>query len=109
MPETVWGRSEQDFEWPIVDHDILIAVTDGLKGMGEALAAVYPATLQTCIVHLIRNSPDYANWKDRRALAAAIKPICTATSAEHAEVGRNVRSRGQHRPTATGAAGTKTA
>ncbi|MFZ4748559.1 MAG: IS256 family transposase, partial [Sphingomonas sp.] len=41
--------------------DILIAVTDGLKGMGEALGAVFPATtLQTCIVHLIRNSLDYA-------------------------------------------------
>jgi transposase-like protein len=52
--------------------DILIAVTDGLKGMSEALGAVYPATtLQTCIVHLIRNSLDYANWKERRALAAA--------------------------------------
>jgi len=51
--------------------DILIAVTDGLKGMSEALAVVYPATtLQTCIVHLIRNSLDYASWKDRRALAA---------------------------------------
>ena len=40
-------------------HDILIAVTDGLKGMPEALGAVFPATtLQTCIVHLIRNSLD---------------------------------------------------
>jgi transposase-like protein len=67
-------------------HDILIAVTDGLKGMSEALAVVYPATtLQTCIVHLIRNSLDYASWKDRRALAAAIKPIYTAASAESAE------------------------
>ena len=66
--------------------DILIAVTDGLKGMAEALAVVYPATtLQTCIVHLIRNSLDYASWKDRRALAAAIKPIYTAASAEAAE------------------------
>ena len=56
--------------------DILIAVTDGLKGMPEALAAAFPATtLQTCIVHLIRNSLDYASWKDRKALAAAIKPI----------------------------------
>ena len=65
--------------------DILIAVTDGLKGMPEALAAVFPATtLQTCIVHLIRNSLDYASWKDRKALAAAIKPIYTATSAEAA-------------------------
>jgi putative transposase len=66
--------------------DILIAVTDGLKGMAEALAVVYPATtLQTCIVHLIRNSLDYASWKDRKALAAAIKPIYTAASAESAE------------------------
>jgi transposase-like protein len=66
--------------------DILIAVTDGLKGMPEALATVFPATtLQTCIVHLIRNSLDYASWKDRKALAAAIKPIYTAASAEAAE------------------------
>ena len=65
--------------------DILIAVTDGLKGMPEALAAAFPATtLQTCIVHLIRNSLDYASWKDRKALAAAIKPIYTAPSAEAA-------------------------
>ena len=64
-------------------NDILIAVTDGLKGMAEALAVVYPATtLQTCIVHLIRNSLDFASWKDRKALAAAIKPIYTASSAE---------------------------
>ena len=65
--------------------DILIAVTDGLKGMAEALGAVFPATtLQTCIVHLIRNSLDYASWKDRRALAAALKAIYTAPSAEAA-------------------------
>ena len=68
-------------------NDILIAVTDGLKGMPEALAAVYPATtLQTCIVHLIRNSLDYASWKDRKLLTAAIRPIYTATSAEAAQV-----------------------
>jgi len=67
-------------------QDILIAVTDGLKGMPEALGAVFPATtLQTCIVHLIRNSLDFASWKDRKALAAAIKPIYTAVSAEAAE------------------------
>jgi len=65
--------------------DVLIAVTDGLKGIGEALAAVFPATtLQTCIVHLIRNSLDFASWKDRKALAAALKPIYTAPSAEAA-------------------------
>ena len=67
-------------------NDILIAVTDGLKGMPEALGAVFPATtLQTCIVHLIRNSLDYASWKDRKVLAAAIKPIYTAASAEAAQ------------------------
>jgi len=66
--------------------DILIAVTDGLKGMQEALAAVFPATtLQTCIVHLIRNSLDYASWKDRKALAAALRPIYTAATAEMAQ------------------------
>ena len=71
-------------------QDILIAVTDGLKGMPEALGAVFPATtLQTCIVHLIRNSLDFASWKDRKALAAAIKPIYTAVSAEAAEAELN--------------------
>ena len=66
-------------------QDILIAVTDGLKGMSEALAAAYPATtLQTCIVHLIRNSLDFANWKERKPLAAALRPIYTAASADAA-------------------------
>lgn len=66
-------------------QDILIAVTDGLKGMSEALAAVYPATtLQTCIVHLLRHSLDFANWKERRPLAAALRPVYTAASAETA-------------------------
>ncbi len=66
--------------------DILIAVTDGLKGMPEALGAVFPATtLQTCIVHLIRNSLDYASWKERKLLAAAIRPIYTAANAEAAQ------------------------
>jgi putative transposase len=75
--------------------DILIAVTDGLKGMPEALAAVFPATtLQTCIVHLIRNSLDYASWKDRKLLAAAIRPIYTAPSAEAAEAELDAFERG---------------
>jgi putative transposase len=67
-------------------QDILIAVTDGLAGMEEALAVVYrETTLQTCIVHLIRNSLSYAGWKDRKELAAALKPIYTAVCAESAE------------------------
>jgi putative transposase len=66
-------------------QDILIAVTDGLKGMSEALAAIYPATtLQTCLVHLLRNSLEFANWKERTPLAAALRPIYTAASADAA-------------------------
>ena len=66
-------------------QDILIAVTDGLKGMSEALAAIYPATtLQTCIVHLIRHSLEFANWKERKPLAMALRPIYAAASAEAA-------------------------
>ena len=54
--------------------------------MPESLVAVFPSiTLQTCIVHLIRNSLDYASWKDREALTAAIRPIYTAVSAEAAQ------------------------
>jgi transposase-like protein len=65
--------------------DILIAVTDGLKGMSEALAIAYPSTtLQTCLVHLIRNSLDLAGWQDRKLLALALRTIYTAASAEAA-------------------------
>ncbi|MBL0395311.1 IS256 family transposase [Ramlibacter monticola] len=75
--------------------DILIAVTDGLKGMPEALSTVFPATtLQTCIVHLIRNSLDYAGWKERKTLAAAIRPIYTAASADAAETELDAFERG---------------
>jgi len=87
--------------------DILIAVTDGLKGIGEALSAVFPATtLQTCIVHLIRNSLDYASWKDRKLLAAALRPVYTAASAETAEQALNDFEHGawgQRYPTVTAA------
>lgn len=75
--------------------DILIAVTDGLKGIPEALEAVFPATtLQTCIVHLIRNSLDYASWKDRKLLAAGLKPVYTAPSAEAAALALDEFERG---------------
>ncbi len=80
-----WMKVFNDLKTRGVD-DMLIAVTDGLKGMGEALGAVFPrTTLQTCIVHLIRSSLDYASWKDRKGLAAALRPIYTAPSAEAAE------------------------
>jgi transposase-like protein len=66
-------------------EDILIAVTDGLKGMPEALEAIFPqTTLQTCIVHLIRHSLEYASWRDRRTLAAALKTIYAAPTEEAA-------------------------
>jgi putative transposase len=76
-------------------HDILIAVTDGLKGMSEALAAIYPTTtLQTCIVHLLRHSLDFANWKERKPLAAALRPIYTAASADAAAAALDLFERG---------------
>jgi putative transposase len=64
-------------------QDMLIAVTDGLKGMKQALNAVFPTmTLQTCIVHLIRSRLDYASWKERCEVAAALKPFYTAPTVE---------------------------
>jgi putative transposase len=66
--------------------DILIAVVDGLKGFPEAITTVFPdAVVQTCIVHLIRNSVQLASWKERKALAQALKPIYQADHAEAAE------------------------
>jgi transposase-like protein len=66
-------------------QDILIAVTDGLKGMSTALAAVYPATtLQTCVVHLLRESLAFANHQERPRLAHALRTIYTAASADAA-------------------------
>lgn len=77
-------------------EDILIAVTDGLKGMAEALEAVYPrTTLQTCIVHLLRNSLSYAGFRDRKALADALKPIYQAVSAEAAEAALEAFAEGE--------------
>jgi len=66
-------------------NDVLIAVVDGLKGFPEAIAAVFPSTqIQTCIVHLIRASLDYASWKDRKALAGELKTIYRASDADSA-------------------------
>ena len=68
-------------------NDILIAVVDGLKGFPEAINAVFPQTqIQTCIVHLLRNSMDYAGWKDRKPVAAALKEVYRAADAEAAAV-----------------------
>jgi putative transposase len=66
-------------------QDILVAVVDGLKGFPEAIESVYPETrVQTCIVHLIRYSLSFASWKERKQLAAALKMIYRAETAEAA-------------------------
>ena len=66
-------------------EDVLIAVVDGLKGFPDAITAVFPqAQVQTCIVHLIRNSLDFVSYKDRRAVAAALKGIYRAADADAA-------------------------
>jgi len=60
-------------------EDVLIAVVDGLKGFPDAITAVFPrATVQTCIVHLLRHSLDFVSWKDRKPVAAALKDIYRA-------------------------------
>jgi putative transposase len=67
--------------------DVLIVCCDGLPGLPEAIASVWPkAIVQTCVVHLIRNSMRYASWKDRKAIAACLKPIYTASTVEAAEI-----------------------
>jgi putative transposase len=66
-------------------QDVLIAVVDGLKGFPEAITAVFPNTIvQTCIVHLIRYSMQFASWKERRSIAVALRPIYRAENAESA-------------------------
>jgi putative transposase len=67
-------------------EDILIAVVDGLKGFPEAINAVFAeTTVQTCIVHLLRNSLDFASWKDRKDLARELKSIYGAIDDKAAE------------------------
>jgi putative transposase len=65
--------------------DILVAVVDGLKGFPEAINAVFPeAVVQTCIVHLIRHSMNFAGWKDRKEVAQALRAVYRATDADAA-------------------------
>jgi len=67
-------------------RDVLILSTDGLKGFPEAIEAVYPqAMVQTCIVHLLRASLNFANWKERNTMAADLKTVYRAATAEAAE------------------------
>src|SRR3954470_18093275 len=66
-------------------EDVLISCVDGLKGFPEAIEAIYPqAWVQTCIVHLIRASLRYVNYRDRKRVASALRPIYTAANADHA-------------------------
>jgi putative transposase len=61
--------------------DVLMVVCDGLKGLPDAIAAVWPqAVTQTCVVHLLRNSFRYASRKDWDAIARALRPVYTAPS-----------------------------
>lgn len=66
-------------------QDILIAVVDGLKGFPEAITAAFPETMvQTCIVHLVRHSLNFCSWKDRKSVAADLRRIYQAATAERA-------------------------
>jgi transposase-like protein len=66
-------------------RDVLIVCCDGLTGFPEAIAATWPeATVQTCVVHLLRAAMRFVNYKDRKALAAALRPIYTAANADGA-------------------------
>lgn len=68
-------------------QDVLIAVVDGLKGFPEAITAAFPeTTVQTCIVHLVRHSLNFCAWKDRKAVAANLREIYTAATADQAAV-----------------------
>jgi hypothetical protein len=66
-------------------NDILVAVVDGLKGFPEAITTVFPqTTVQTCIVHLIRNSLSFVTWKDRKKVMPSVKAIYSAENAQAA-------------------------
>ena len=66
--------------------DIFIACVDGLKGFPEAIESVFPKTqIQLCIVHMIRNSVKYVNWKDRKAICCDLKHIYSAATEQQAQ------------------------
>lgn len=69
--------------------DFFIACVDGLKGFPEAIEAVYPRTeVQLCIVHLVRASLTYVNWKQRKEVVGDLRPIYQAGTAAEAEIRR---------------------
>ena len=66
-------------------RDVLICCVDGLDGFPEAIAAVFPhAWVQTCVVHQIRAGMRYVNYRDRKKVAAALRPVYTAANADDA-------------------------
>jgi len=66
--------------------DIFVACVDGLKGFPEAIEAVFPRTdVQLCLVHLVRHSTKYVSYKDRKQVAADLKTIYRAATAQEAE------------------------
>jgi putative transposase len=68
-------------------QDIFIACVDGLKGFPEAIETVFPKTqVQLCIVHLLRASLNYVSWKQRKQVAADLKPVYRASTAEEAQL-----------------------
>jgi putative transposase len=68
-------------------RDVLIVCCDGLTGFPEAIEATWPAaTVQTCTVHLIRSSMRFISYGDRKKVAAALRPIYTAPTAESARM-----------------------
>lgn len=68
-------------------QDILIACVDGLKGFPDAIEAVFPkATVQLCIVHMVRHSLNYVSWKRRPEVAADLRLIYQSATAEEAEL-----------------------
>jgi len=67
-------------------QDIFIACVDGLKGFPEAIESVFPhATVQLCIVHMVRHSLNYVSWKRRAEVAADLRRIYTAATADEVE------------------------
>jgi putative transposase len=65
--------------------DVIFVCCDGLKGLPDAIEATWPAaSVQTCVVHLIRASVRYCSWKDRKKIVAVLRPIYTAVSVEAA-------------------------
>jgi putative transposase len=68
-------------------RDVLIFCVDGLKGFPQAIESVYPeAWIQLCIVHLVRASLNYVNWKERKRVATDLKAIYRAATASQAEM-----------------------